>query len=426
MARICVTGLWHQGVVLAAALADLGHEVVGLTHAAMAESLNAAEPTVQEPGLPELLQKGIAARRLRFVDDPAAAVSDAEFVYLSLDTPVADDDTPELDEVYELAATIGRAITNEVVLCVTAQVPVGTTQALAGLVEELSGLRCQAVYVPEFLRLGTALETFFEADRFAIGADDSEVAERVADLYRPLRRPIVITDIRSAELAKHAANVFFALSISFANEISDLAAKVGADFDQSVEILRLDRRIGRFAFLTPGLGYAGGTLGREIRVLQGFGVEHEIPTTLLDAVVVVNEGRRQLPRRRLEERLGDLRGRRVALLGLTYKKGTSTLRRATSLEIARDLMAAGVTVTSFDPLAVLTEVVDAPEISIERDPYVAATGADAVVVLTEWEGACDMDLDALAAAMTGRIVLDAGGIIDPESAAASGLEYGRL
>ncbi|MFL5955189.1 MAG: UDP-glucose dehydrogenase family protein [Gaiellaceae bacterium] len=404
----------------------MGHDVVGLTEPARADALNAGKPLVHEPGLSELLHRGIAAGRLRFVASPRDAVEGAELVYLSLDTPVADDDSPLLDEVYRLAKTIGNAIVDDVILCVTAQVPVGTTEALALVVEEMSGRRCSAAYVPEFLRLGTALETFREADRFAIGANEPAVGERVAELYRSLGRPIVITDIRSAELAKHAANAFLAVSISFANELADIAEQVGADFDHAAEILRLDRRIGRDAFLSPGLGYAGGTLGRELRVLQNFGVKHGVPTPLLDATVAVNNRRRELPRRKLEKSLGDLNGRVVALLGLTYKPGTSTLRRAISLEIARDLLAASATVNAFDPLADLTEVSDAPALVIERDPYIAATGADAVIFVTEWERIDDLDLGRVAAAMRGRVVLDAQGIVDPARVAASGLEYHRL
>jgi len=427
MARIGITGLWHQGVVLAACLAELGHEVVGLTDAVTGAALNNAQPPVHEPGLAELLRRNIDAGRLRFVDEPAVALAEVEFVYISLDTPVADDDGPILEPVYDLARTIGGAVAGDVIVCVTAQVPVGTTEKLLETIRAIAvGRQCEAAYVPEFLRLGDAISTFRNADRFAIGADEPTVAQRVAALYVPLGRPVIVTDIRSAELAKHAANAFLALSISFANEVSDIAVAIGADFDQAAEILRLDRRIGRFAFLTPGLGYAGGTLGRELRVLQGFGNEHGVPTRVIDAVVAVNDARAEVPRRRLRAALGSLDGRRVALLGLTYKPGTSTLRRALSLKIARDLIAHGVTVTGFDPLADFGGVSDAPPIEIAADPYAAVSGADAAILITEWEGVDNLDLDRLAHEMRGRFLFDTRGVLDRRRVNASGLEYVRL
>lgn len=426
MARIAVTGLWHQGVVLAASLADLGHDVVGVAERDQAAALTDAIPPVHEPELPELLRKGLDAGRLRFTADAADALRNADFAFLSLDTPVDERDHSDLEPVFELARLIGRGLTSDIVLCVTAQVPVGTTEELGRVVAMESGRRCEVAYVPEFLRLGTAIESFRQADRIAVGADDGRTAELVADLFRSLGRRLVVTDIRTAELAKHAANAFLATSISFANELSDLARAVGADYGSAAEIVRLDRRIGPHAFLTSGLGFAGGTLGRELRTLQRFGVELGVPTPLLGATLAVNAARPQKVMQLLDRELGGLAGTSVAIFGLTYKPGTSTLRRAVSLEIIRGLVEQGATVVAFDPLADLAEVAELPPMHMESDPYAAATGADAVVLVTPWSGLKDLAVDRLRDVMRGDLVLDTRGALDPDALAAAGIRLLRL
>jgi UDPglucose 6-dehydrogenase len=303
---------------------------------------------------------------------------------------------------------------------------VGTTEILRGVVEEaMAEFKCDAAYVPEFLRLGTAVDSFVNADRFVVGADSAEIAERVVELFQPLGRPIVVTGTRTAEMAKHAANAFLATSISFINEIADLCDTVGGDPIEVAAILKLDRRIGPHAFLSPGLGYAGGTLGRELRVLQRLGDERDLQTRLIDAVVAVNAERPRLVRRRLVEALGDLGQRRVALFGLTYKPGTSTLRRAISLEIAHDLRGAGVEVTAFDPLADLTEVDELP-VTVAATPYEAAVGAAAIVLVTEWDGLDQLDFVRLRSTMSGDVFLDTRNLSSPAAVRDAGFRYLRI
>lgn len=419
MKTICVTGIWHQGAVLAASLADLGHSVRGFCSATEAAELSAGRPLVTEPVLPSLLRRGIRSGRLTFSADLREALAGAEFVFISTDTPVDEDDTPDLRPVFDLARAIGQEGRPDLILCVTAQVPVGTTAELS----RLAG--CRAAYVPEFLRLGTAVETFRRADRIVIGADDPDVADRVADLYVGLKRPIIATDILSAELAKHAANAFLATSISFANELADIAGALGADPQSVGRILKLDRRIGPHAFLSPGLGYAGGTLGRELRVLQEFGRRHEKPTPLVDAVVAINDRRPGQARRQLEEALGGSTGKHVALLGLTYKAGTSTLRRSVSLEIARDLLAAGAQVSAYDPLADLEEAPLPVGLVVAASPDAAAAGCDAVIVMGTFALSAE-ELAGLRPVMRGSVLLDARGTVDPVAARRGGFRYVSL
>ena len=425
MARICITGIWHQGAVLAACLAELGNEVLGVCDELGASRLADGRPLVEEPVLPQLLRSNVAAGRLAFTADLAAGVDGAEFVFISTDTPVGPADEPELESIYELSRTIGEAQTGDIVLCVTAQVPVGTTEALvSGVRERGSGFRCDGAYVPEFLRLGTAVESFREADRFVVGAMDDGVAERVRSLFAPLGRPIMTTDVRSAEMAKHAANAFLATSISFINEIADIASAVGADALEVVRALKLDPRIGVHAYLQPGLGFTGGTLAREVRALQQVGSDHAIPTRLQDAVLDVNSRRVELVRRTLVDNLGSLAGIRVTLAGLTYKAGTNTLRRTVAFDIARDLADHGATVVAHDPLVERADV-SLPELLLLDSLDDAASGTDAVAFLTDWNSSA-LDLARLRGAMRGDLIVDARMSLDPASVRAAGLRYARL
>jgi len=357
MANICVTGIWHQGTVVSACLADLDNNVRGVCDEKTATRLNAGHPPVYEPELPEIIQRNRNAGRLSYSTSYAEGLENAEFVFICTDTPVDDNDESDLTPIYAIAENIGRNLSTNIVLCITAQVPIGTSENLAESVRNLAaGYDIQVAYIPEFLRLGIAVETFRQADRFVIGCNDPTIAERVASLYQPLERPILFTDIRSAEMAKHASNAYLSTSISFINEIANLCEVLDADATEVARILKSDRRIGKYAFLSPGLGFAGGTLGREIRALQKLGAAQQMSTPLMDAVWQINAQRAKLISRRLSSALGGLDGHQIGILGLTYKAGTSTMRRAISLDIIRDLIQQGVKIKAFDPLANLAEV----------------------------------------------------------------------
>jgi UDPglucose 6-dehydrogenase len=423
VAVITVIGEWHQGVVLAAGFAELGHEVRGAVSEPALAQLSAGTPPVHEPGLAELVQAGLAGGRLHYTASFEDALHGAEFAFLALDTPVGEDDAPLLDSVFAAAHALGRALTGDVVLVVTAQVPVGTCERLAELVRAQSGRRVALAHVPEFLRVGDALRTFRAADRFIIGAADDEVADRVAALYAPLGRPLLRMDVRSAELTKHACNAFLATSISFANEIADLCDATGADIDLVTAGMKLDRRIGPHAFLGAGPGFAGGTLGRDLRALQRLGQEHGRPTRLADATLEVNHARSDLVLAQLARVYPELDGLRVGVLGLTYKPGTSTLRRSPGLHIIGRLAEAGVAVAAFDPLAGAADEGAGPAFSRAVDPYGAADGADAVVLVTPWHGLDDLDLPRLRDRMRRPVFVDLGNVLDPARLAAAGFVY---
>jgi len=424
MATVCVTGIWHQGTVVSACLADLGNNVRGVCDEQVADRLNSGQTPVYEPRLSDIIQENVKAGRLRYIADYSEGLHDAEFVFICTDTPVNQNDDSDLRSIHEIARNIGRHLQNDITLCVTAQVPIGTSEELAGIVRQLATPhQCGVAYVPEFLRLGTAVETFREADRFVVGCNEQVVAKRVAGLYEPLGRPIIFMDIRSAEMAKHASNAFLATSISFINEIANVCEVFGADALEVARTLKLDRRIGRYAFLSPGLGFAGGTLGREIRALQKLARSAQLQTPLLDAVWQVNSQRAGLVGRRLLGALGVLEGRQVGILGVTYKAGTSTLRRAISLDIARDLIQQGAKVKAFDPLANFTEPADLPPMEICTSPYEAARGSSALVLVTEWADLPNLDLQQLRRQMRGDLFLDTRNLLDPMRMAEAGFRY---
>jgi len=449
MATICIVGLWHQASVLSACLADMGHHVRGVGDDQQAvASLNAAQPLVYEPKLKAIMRRNLRASRLRYTTDYREGLHGAEFAYIAIDTPVGPDDESDLRSIFDAAQHVGQAMSGELVLIVSAQIPVGTCERITAVVREENPTAVfDVAYVPEFLRLGTAVDTFRHADRFVVGADDPAVAERIATLYRPLSRPIVTTNLRTAEMAKHASNAFLATSISFINEMATLCDEVGADALQVAQIMKLDRRIGKYAFLSPGLGFAGGTLGREIRSLQKLGRRHGCDTTMMDAVMTINQARAHLVGQRLQRILAlspacpevppeldegpcrrvegydSLEGLQVGVLGLTYKPGTSTLRRSIALDIIRDLVAQGASVKAFDPLARLDEVADLPPFEPCPNAYAAAQGSDALVLVTEWADIHDLDLPRLRAAMRRPVFIDTRNIFDPPKMQAAGFIY---
>jgi UDPglucose 6-dehydrogenase len=423
--KIAVVGDWHQASVVAACFAELGNEVVGITTSEeAAQRLGAAEAPVHEPGLDELLRSGLSLGRLRFSTDHRDGLAGADFALLAIDTPVGDRDESDLAPIFEQAGLVAEHASGPFVLCVTSQVPVGTCEDIAAVVQKRQpGHRISVAYVPEFLRLGAALHTFREADRWVVGCDDPAVAARVAELYEPLGRPIHRVGRRSAEMAKHACNAFLATSISFINQIADLCEATGADVGEVVQILRLDQRIGPRAYLSPGLGYTGGTLGREVRALQHLGAAHGVATDLFDSVDAVNARRVGGPVDRLRRLHGGLAGLRIAILGLTYKPGTSTLRRSPAIQLAALLQREGASVVAFDPLARLDGDGLIPGLELAADPVAAATGADSLVLVSPWQGIEEVDMRSWVRVMKRPVLVDTGNFIPAAHAEGAGLRY---
>jgi len=421
--KIAIIGAWHQACVLAGCFAEMSYQVSGIVTREQAKRLAAGKAPLFEPGLDELLQRNLQAGRIRYTSDYREGLRGVDFAFISIDTPVDSNDESDLSPIHEAVDALVGSITGPLTVVVTAQVPIGSCDRIRDqLATQNLDQPIPVVYVPEFFRLGTALQSFREADRFVIGADDPVVAEKVASLYRPLRRPMHITDVHSAEMAKHASNAFLATSISFINQIADLCEVTGADVTEVATILKLDRRIGPNAFLYAGLGYAGGTLGREIRALQQLGAAKQVETALLDSVDRINRDRAARLIRRVETAVSPIRGQRVGLLGLAYKPGTSTLRRSVAMEIANRLQADGARVVAFDPLVSPTEL-DGTGLAFSSDPDDVSKGAAALIVMLPWEGLTVAALRRWRSAMAQPLIFDTGNYLPADEVVAAGFAY---
>jgi len=424
MAQIATAGLWHLGCVVSAGLASLGHTVRATdTNAQTVRELQQGEPPLYEPGLPELIAEQMKLERLAFVTTAREALQGADFVFLTSDTPVDENDRCDVSPLEMFLEQIARHARPDATVVVMSQVPVGTCRRFAERLHHLAprasfSLVCQ----PENLRLGQALAAFLQPDFLLVGADDESAGRRLLRLYEAMDAQQVLVSRNSAEMAKHMLNAFLATSISFVNEMAALSEVCGADVRDVVRALRLDRRIGKHAFLSPGPGFSGGTLGRDLQTLRGLGALNNQATPQLDATVAVNDSRMAALIEKLRRECGSLSGSRIGLLGLTYKPGTSTLRRSRSIELARMLISAGAAIQAFDP-RVSVEQEETRGIALCADAYQAAKDADSLVVMNESPEFQDLDLNQLHHAMRRPVLLDAHNCLDVSAARAAGFRY---
>jgi UDPglucose 6-dehydrogenase len=423
--KIAVLGLWHQGVVGAACLAQMGHDVAGADpNAETVGLLGDGRAPLFEPGLDELLAQGIGAGRLSFTTEYAAAVAGVPFVFVMFDTPVNERDESDLDGIFACIEQIAPALQRGATILITAQVPVGTCDALAAVLAKHRPENDVAIaYMPENLRLGQAIERFMAPALPVLGTDDEDAFERLLAILGPLAGGWQRVSLRTGEMIKHALNGFLGLSICFANELGNICDAVGADGKRVGEILRLEPRVGTKAMLLPGLGFSGGTLARDMQTLRRLGREHGLPTLLLDGAWAANGEQNRLVVRKLERELHDLKGARVAVLGLTYKADTSTLRRSAALEVIADLAAAGAVVSAHDPRADREELRSYDGFTFHEDPLDAVSGAAAVVLMTPWSNYRELDFAEVRRRMTGSYVLDTAGLWDAGTLASAGLAY---
>ena len=423
--RLAVIGCWHQGVVAAACLADLGYDVLGADHdAKRVANLNSGKAPLFEPGLDKLLQKTVKSGQLKFTTDVANAVMGRRDVLIMFDTPVDENDQSDLSEIFSTAAEIAPQLENDSVLFVTAQVPVGTCGKIAEIVREKNpSVKFGIAYSPENLRLGQAIDRFVDPTMPVIGADDDRTLDRVEQLLAPLKVKWERVNLRTAEMAKHALNAFLATSVAYANEIGNLCDEVGADGKRLAEVLRLEERIGRKAMLFPGLGFSGGTLARDLQTLRGLGRQFGLDTLMLDGIWESNRIQNRLVIRKLKKALGKLENVPVAVLGLTYKPDTSTLRRSVALEIINDMLAAGVKVSAHDPKADREEVAGHTEFRFFEDVYDALKGAQAMVLVTGWADYRKLDFKHVKKAMARPVIIDVNNMLDAEKLQDMGFTY---
>jgi len=424
MARIALIGLWHLGTVAAVGLARLGHTVRATDpDLKTVRRLQLNQPPLYEPGLTEALSFHLAAGSLSFDTNLIAAVSGAEYVFITFDTPVDENDQPDLSPILTAFDSLAVHAQSPVVVVLMSQVPVGTCRTLdARLRSRSPRLDFQLVYHPENLRLGEALKTFLLPDFLVVGAETPSAADRLASLYAAVESSVLRMSWESAEMAKHALNAFLATSISFANQIAELAELAAADVRDVVRVLRADRRIGPHAFLSPGPGFSGGTLGRDLQALLGFAKRHSLSAPQLTATWEVNQSRLARLVSQVSETCSGLRGKRIALLGLTYKPGTDTLRRSHALALAELLHKQGVEVVAFDP-RITSPRPETQKISLAASPQLALAGADAVILCTPWPEFRELDLAALKSNVRSPRLFDCHNLLDDSAARNSGWDY---
>lgn len=406
--NITVVGLWHLGCVTAACCAR-HFRVTGLDFDdSLIDQLNQGRAPIMEPGLNELIAEGLQSNQLQFSRDARAACAEADVLWLTRDTPVDDDDQSDVHSVLETLRRCLPHLPEGKLVIVSSQLPVGTCRAL-----EQEFPRHPFACVPENLRLGRALDTFAKADRFVAGCRHEPERRTLQTILQPFTDRILFMRVESAEMVKHALNSFLAVSITFINEIARLCEHAGADAREVSAGLKSEARIGPKAYLAPGGPFAGGTLARDVVTLSRLGQQWGDPLTLIPAIKESNDRHRGWAFQRLEKRLGQLPGRTVAVLGLTYTPHTDTLRRSAAVELCRRLTEAGAAVRAYDPaVRTLPERLD--NVQLCGDAAAALTQADAVVVCTEWPEFRSLNWNQLVASLRQPVILDANGFLQKE------------
>ena len=427
--RIVMVGTGYVGLVSGACFADFGHRVTCVDQdASKIAALRHGEIPIFEPGLKELVEASAKAGRLDFTTDLAEFVSDANVVFIAVGTPSRrGDGHADLSYIYAAAREISTAIRGFTVVITKSTVPVGTGDEVEALIREINPSADVAVVSnPEFLREGAAIRDFKLPDRIVVGTNDERARKVVEEVYRPLylnRAPIMYTERRTAELIKYAANAFLATKITFINEIADLAEKVGADVNEVARGIGLDNRIGS-KFLHAGPGFGGSCFPKDTRALVKTAQDHGVTLRIIESVLAVNDTRKRAMARRVAGALGgNLRGKSIGVLGLTFKPDTDDTREAPSLSLIVGLQDLGATVRAYDPVGMGRARLELPDIEYCSDAYACARGADALVIVTEWAQFRALDLARLRQEMAKPIIIDLRNIYRPDEMARARFTY---
>ncbi|HTT46459.1 MAG TPA: UDP-glucose/GDP-mannose dehydrogenase family protein [Pseudolabrys sp.] len=427
--RVAMIGTGYVGLVSGACFADFGHEVTCVDKdSGKIASLADGMVPIYEPGLNDLVAANVRAGRLQFSTDLAGAVKAADAVFIAVGTPSRrGDGHADLSFVYDAAREIARALAGFTVIITKSTVPVGTGDEVERIVRETRpDAEFAVVSNPEFLREGAAIQDFKHPDRIVVGTTDARAREVMSELYRPLylnRSPIMFTDRRTAELIKYAANAFLATKITFINEIADLAEKVGADVQEIARGIGLDNRIGA-KFLHAGPGFGGSCFPKDAVALLKTGQDHEAPLRIVEAVVAVNDARKRAMARKVSAALGgELRGKTVAVLGLTFKPNTDDMRESPSIPLITALQDMGAKVRAYDPTGMEQAKSLLANVTFCKDAYDCAEGASALVIVTEWEQFRALDFVRLKTLMQRPVLVDLRNIYRPSEVARHGFAY---
>ncbi|HEX4956077.1 MAG TPA: UDP-glucose/GDP-mannose dehydrogenase family protein [Thermoanaerobaculia bacterium] len=426
--KICVVGSGYVGLVTGACLADFGMNVIGVDKdAAKVAALKRGEIPIYEPGLDAIVAKNERAGRLSFTTELGPAIEAAAAVFIAVGTPPKADGSADLTFIREVASSIGEHLNGFKVIITKSTVPIGTGKMIAGLVREKAGAGADFAVVsnPEFLREGSAIEDFMHPDRVVIGSADPRAVSVMLDVYAPLSTagvPFVVTDVESAELIKYASNGFLATKISFINEVARLCEALGANVEVVARGMGLDGRIGP-RFLAPGPGFGGSCFPKDTRAVAQIAREQGQSFRIIEAVLEVNLATQARMVDKVDAALGGVAGKTLAALGLAFKPETDDIRESPALSILGGLVERGATIRAFDPAAMGPFRQAMPELTYCEDPYQAADGADAALILTEWNLFRALDLAALQAALKQPLLIDLRNLYDPDKMAAAGFHY---
>ncbi len=427
--RITMVGTGYVGLVSGACFADFGHQVTCVDkNAEKIAALKRGEIPIFEPDLDRLVETNTRSGRLSFTTDLADPVSHSDAVFIAVGTPSRrGDGHADLSYVYAAAREIAASLKDFTVVITKSTVPVGTGDEVERLIREANPDADVVVASnPEFLREGAAIRDFKHPDRIVAGTDDERARKAISEIYRPLylnQAPLMFTGRRTAELIKYAANAFLATKITFINEIADLAEKVGADVQEVARGIGLDNRIGT-KFLHAGPGFGGSCFPKDTRALIKTAQDYEAPIRIVEAVLAVNENRKRAMARKVVSVLGgSLRGKTVALLGLTFKPNTDDMRKSPSIPLITALQDLGAKIRAYDPEGIEQARAELSDVTYCDGPYSCAEGADALVIVTEWEQFRALDLDALKQKMANPAIIDLRNVYRPSDVIAHGFKY---
>jgi len=426
--NVCVIGTGYVGLVTGAVFADLGNDVICVDKdKRKVEMLCRNEMPIYEPGLEEMVRKNQAEGRIKFTMDTSEGVKRSKVIFIAVGTPPAADGSTDLSYVASAAKEVAQAMNEYKIVVNKSTVPVGTGDFVRRIIEEhkATDTKFDVVSNPEFLKEGDAIKDSFEPDRIVIGAPTQNVAMALLELYAPLERPMLITDVASAELIKYASNAFLATKISFINAMANLCERVGADVTLVAKGMGYDRRIGK-EFLNAGLGYGGSCFPKDVDSLNHKAKALGEDTLILDAVTRINAERTPRFIRRIKETMGDVGGKRVAVLGLAFKPNTDDMREAKSIDVIKALHAEGAEIIAYDPISMdraQEEKLLPNDVKFAENAYDCAEGADVLIVMTEWNEFKLLNYEKIRESMRKPLIIDGRNIHSPERMRSLGFEY---
>jgi UDPglucose 6-dehydrogenase len=426
--KVCMIGTGYVGLVSGTCFAEVGHDVVCVDNdKKKIDILNRGGIPIHEPGLEEMIAKNVKAGRLSFSTSIREGVERSLFLFIAVGTPPKEDGEPDLSSVEKVAEEIGAAMKDYRIIIEKSTVPVQTGNWVRTVIERFNknASEFDVASNPEFLREGSAIGDFLHPDRVVLGVESEQAREKLLELYGPIKAPKVVTDIASAELIKHASNAFLSMKISFANALSVICERSGADVTKVADGVGMDKRIGR-GFLSAGVGFGGFCFPKDIKAFISIAGKLGYDFRLMKEVDTINQEQMLRAVVKMEEMLWNLRGKHIGVLGLAFKPNTDDMRYAPSIQIIGELQKRGATVKAYDPVAMENAKRIMPDITYCKDAYDTAQDVDGVMLITEWEEFCTLDIDRLKRIMRQPVFLDGRNVYDPQVMKNKGFIYSGI